>query len=267
MVTPMRLYWELAKRQFQRQLAYRTANFAGLVTNAFFGYVRAAIFLAAFQARPQIAGYDASAAVTYTWVTQALIMIVMLWGWWDVERTIRTGDVVADLSKPFSYLGYWLARDYGRALYFTIFRAAPTLLIGQLTFGIRWPAAPVTWLGLAASLVLAIAVSFAWRFILNLAAFWTTDARGLGNLAQVAVYALSGFVIPLPFYPDWLRPVLLALPFAAIIHVPANIFVERTTGAEVWAALGQQALWAVVMLGAAQLMVGLATRRVVIQGG
>lgn len=263
----MRLYWELAKRQFQRQLAYRTANLAGLVTNSFFGYVRAAIFLAAFQARPEIEGYDAHAAVTYTWVTQALIMIVMMWGWWEVERTIRTGDVVSDLAKPFSYLGFWLARDYGRALYFVLFRAAPTLLIGQVTFGIRWPTMPITWVTLAASLALAVAVSFGWRFLLNLAAFWTTDARGLGNVANVAVLILSGFMVPLPFFPDWLRSVLLALPFASIIHFPADIFVERTTGTAALAALGQQALWAVVMLAAAQLLAGAATRRVVIQGG
>ena len=42
----MRLYWEVAKRSFQRQLAYRAATLAGLVTNAFFGYLRGAVFMA-----------------------------------------------------------------------------------------------------------------------------------------------------------------------------------------------------------------------------
>ena len=56
-------------------------------------------------------GYDLQGAVTYTWITQAMIMVSSNWGWWDVEETIRTGDVVSDLSKPFSYVGFWLARD------------------------------------------------------------------------------------------------------------------------------------------------------------
>jgi hypothetical protein len=34
----MRLYWEVARRAVQRQLAYRTENLAGLFTNAFFGF-------------------------------------------------------------------------------------------------------------------------------------------------------------------------------------------------------------------------------------
>ena len=55
----MRLYWEVARRAMQRQFAYRTENLAGLVTNAFFGYLRAAVFLAVYQSHDR-----ASAATT-----------------------------------------------------------------------------------------------------------------------------------------------------------------------------------------------------------
>src|SRR5688572_7941423 len=127
------VYLAFARLAFRRQLAYPTANLAGLCTNAFFGYLRASVFTAVFLAVPaqsEIGGYDAQAATSYVWITQALIMVVHLWGWWLVETTIRTGDVVHDLARPISFLGYWLARDVGRALYFVLFRGLPTLLIG-----------------------------------------------------------------------------------------------------------------------------------------
>lgn len=263
----VRLYFELAKRAFQRELVYRTKNLAGLFTNACFGYLRAIPLLAAFQGRPEIAGYDQHQVLTWNWLVQALIMVVALWSWWDVEETIRTGDVVSDLAKPFSFLGFWLARDYGRAAYYVLFRCAPILLVGQLLFGLRWPTHPGTWLAFAISLFLAVAVSFAFRFMLNLSAFWTTDARGLGGLAMTASTFLSGFLIPLSFFPDWLRVVVAALPFAGTIQVPADIFLERLTGWALAAALAQQAGWAAIMLGAGQGLVLLATRRVVVQGG
>src|SRR5437868_14518963 len=91
----MRLYWEVARRALQRQMAYRTENLAGLVTNAFFGYLRAAVLLAMYQSTNNVAGYDATDSVTYAWITQAMIMVIALWGWWDVDQTIRTGDVVS----------------------------------------------------------------------------------------------------------------------------------------------------------------------------
>jgi ABC-2 type transport system permease protein len=263
----MRLYWEVARRALQRQLAYRTENLAGLVTNSFFGYLRAAFLLAVFQVTNNLAGYDAEAAVTYAWITQAMIMIVALWGWWDVEQTIRTGDVVSDLSKPFSYLGFWLARFLGRSLYFFVFRGAPIMLCGQVLFGLHWPSSVGAWIAFMLSTVLAVVVSFGWRFLLNMSAFWTTDARGLGGLAEGVAMFMGGFVLPVRLFPDWLQPIALALPWTAIVQVPADLFVERLTGSAALSALGLQAMWAVAMLGAAQLLTTVATRRVVIQGG
>jgi ABC-2 type transport system permease protein len=265
----MRLYWEVARRALQRQLAYRTENLAGLVTNIFFGYLRAAVFLAVYQNQvsDSIGGYDVGAAVSYMWITQAMIMIVALWGWWDVEETIRTGDVVSDLAKPFSYVGFWLSRDLGRATYFVAFRALPVLLAGQLLFGLRVPSSVGAWLAFVVSAVLATVVSFGWRFLLNVTAFWTTDARGLGALANTATMFLGGFVVPIRYFPDWLQPVVLALPFAAITQTPADLFVERVQGPPVALLLAHQIVWVVILVGAAQLATLLATRRVVVQGG
>ncbi len=267
------LYSAVLGMAFRRQLAYRTANLAGLATNAFFGLLRASLFLALFAAadatRPTINGYDAQSAATYTWVTQALIMVVNLWAWWDIEATIRTGDVVTDLARPFSYLGYWLARDYGRALYFILFRAIPTILIGQVTLsgGLRWPHEPLQFVALGVSVVFAVGISFAWRFLLNVSAFWTTDARGLGGLMSALVLFLGGFLVPLRFFPEWLQPLLFSLPFAGIIQTPTDLFIGRLTGQDALAALASQLFWMVAMLAAGQLTIMLAVRRVSLQGG
>jgi len=263
----MRLYWEVARRALQRQFAYRTENLAGLITNAFFGYIRAAVFVAVYQTATSLGGYDLQGAVTYTWITQAMIMVSSNWGWWEVEETIRTGDVVSDLSKPFSYVGFWLARDMGRATYFVFFRAAPILLAGQVLYGLHWPSSVGAWLAFAPGLWLSVVVSFGWRFLLNASAFWTTDARGLGAVALGVALFLGGFVVPIRYFPDWLQPVVLALPFASITQTPADLFVERIQGTDVLGLLALQVVWAIVLLGAAQLVTLLATRRVVIQGG
>jgi ABC-2 type transport system permease protein len=265
------LYSAVLGMAFRRQLAYRTANLAGLLTNSFFGLLRAYLFIALFSGDPQqtISGYDLQAAATYTWVTQALIMVVSLWGWWDIEATIRTGDVVTDLARPFSYLGYWLARDYGRAAYFVLFRGFPTLVFGQLTLGggLRWPDGPAMWLAFGLSLVLASTVSFAFRFLFNISAFWTIDARGMGGMLSAVVLFLGGFVVPLRFFPDWLQPLLLALPFAAIIQVPVDIFVGQLSGFAVLEALASQLIWALALVAVAQLVITQAVRRVSLQGG
>ncbi|HET7771571.1 MAG TPA: ABC-2 family transporter protein [Chloroflexota bacterium] len=265
----MRLYWEIGKRAFQRQLAYRTANLAGLVTNIFFGYVRAAVLLAAFEGSgaAAVAGYDAAGIVTFTWVTQAFLMVINLWGGMGVSETIQTGAVVSDLSKPFSYLGYWLARTLGQSAFFFLFRCVPIVFVGHLMFGLRWPQLPETWLALVVSGLLAILVSFSWNFLIELTGFWVVKTAGVRQFALGIVIFFSGFAIPIPLFPEWLQAIAHALPFAAITQIPVDLFLERHTGLDVIAALATQLFWAGLMLCAAQAMVSLATRHVVTQGG
>jgi ABC-2 type transport system permease protein len=262
------VYVEVARRAFQRQGAYRTANLAGIFTNCTFGYLRAVPLMAALAVRPQIEGYDAATAMTWNWLVQALIAVVALWGWWEVAATIRTGDVALDLARPIDYLGYWFARDAGRAAWFLAFRAVPIFLVGAVTAGVRWPQAPLTtWPLFVASLGLAVATSFAWRFLLNLMAFVLVDYRGVASLGLVTTTFLSGFLVPLAFFPPWARVVLEYLPFAAIVEAPATVFLELAGGLELVRILAVQAAWAVAMLGLARGGAAWATRRVVVQGG
>jgi ABC-2 type transport system permease protein len=152
-------------------------------------------------------------------------------------------------------------------VYFVVFRGAPIMLAGQLIFGLHWPSSGLAWLLFSASTVLAVVVSFGWRFVLNVSAFWTTDARGLGSVALAASMFLGGFVVPIRYFPDWLQPIVLGLPFASITQTPADLFVERLQGSAVVGVLVLQLGWAIALLVAAQLLTLLATRRVVIQGG
>ena len=70
----MRLYLELAKKSFQRQVAYRTAALAGLITNLFFGVLRASILIAVYNAQTNsVPNYSVRDAITYTGMTQAFI--------------------------------------------------------------------------------------------------------------------------------------------------------------------------------------------------
>ena len=266
--TSVRVYAELARRAWQRQRAYGNANLAGLFTNSFFGYIRVVPLIAAFASRPEISGYDRDAAITWNWLVQSLITIVALWGWWEVALTIRSGGVAIDLARPIHYLGYWLARDVGRAAYSTVYRFMPILIVGQLVSGLRWPEAPwLTWPAFLCSLILALFTSFAWRFLLNLGAFWLTDYRAIASLGLVATTFLSGFLVPLAFFPPAIRSILEVLPFAAIIQTPATVFLERAEGLDLALLLAEQLGWAIVMLGVAHWGAQVAMRRVTVQGG
>jgi ABC-2 type transport system permease protein len=263
----LRLDWEVARRGFARYAAYPAATLAGVWTNTIFGFLQAYILLALYENRADIGGYDATDAVTYVWFAQAMLMTVYAFSWFEVALRIRSGDVAADLARPLDPLRYWLAFDLGRALYHLLFRGIAPFVVGMLAFEVRLPESPATWIWVVASLTLAVVVSFAYRFLYNLAAFWLLDYRGIGVVAISTALLFSGFIVPLPFFPAWLEAVARVLPFAAMVQVPVDVFLEKVTGPEIVGVLLLQALWAAMLLGLARLVLGSAIRRVVIQGG
>lgn len=263
----MQLYWEVFLRGYRRYATYRASTIAGVFTNTMFGFFRAAVLVALFAQRDEIGGYDLSDSLTFIFIGQGLLMTVYLWGWWDIALQVRSGDIVTDLTRPFDFQGYWLSMDLGRAVYHAIFRGIPPFVVGAIVFDLYLPADVVMWFAFVVSVVLAVCVSFAMRFILNLSAFWLMDYRGVGALVSGVWTVLSGFAIPIAFFPDGLRLVAQALPFAAVIQVPIDIFLGKYQGIELLGMLAGQLGWALALLALGRLMLGAATRRVVTQGG
>ncbi|KWW97263.1 ABC transporter permease [Carbonactinospora thermoautotrophica] len=264
----MRVYLAAGWRAARRYATYRAATVAGAFTNTVFGFIRAYILIALWQARPGIGGYDVTDAVTFCFLGQALIApIAIFGGGLDLVERIRTGDVAIDLYRPVDFQGWWLAQDLGRAVYELVARGLPPFLAGALVLGVRLPGDPLTWAGFAAAVLLAILVSFGLRYLVALAAFWLLDARGVSAVALLCAAFFSGMVLPLVLFPGWLGTLAQALPWAATVQVPSDVFLGKHQGPALLEALAFQAAWALALLALGRLATRAAHRKVVVQGG
>lgn len=262
-----RLFVEVARRSVRRHFTYRAAAVAGLATNVFFGLLRASVLLALLGDRPSVDGLDARALVTYTGLTQAMLMYLSIFGWFDLMNTVSRGEVASDLLRPVSFLGFWFAQDVGRAVAGLVLRGVTLMAIYAALFDLVVPSSLGAWLALAASMVLALIVSFGFRFLVNLAAFWSPDARGIGRFAFTLGMFLSGFLMPLRFFPEWLQTVAKFTPFPAIVNTPVEVYLGVLEGRALALALLSQAAWAAALLLLARFVLSRATRKLVIQGG
>ncbi len=263
----MRLIWELAKRSWQRHLTYRAAAVAGLLTNLFFGLLRVALFLALYGGRGSVAGIDVQGVVTYTGLSQAVIAYLSIFGWYDLMDSIHTGEIASDLLKPLNLFTYWLAQDFGRAAVNFMTRGAGFMVIFALLFDISYPAGAGRWLALLVALALSWLVSFTWRFLINLAAFWSPNARGYGRFGFVVVWFFSGFLMPLRFFPDWVVETSKLTPFPHMVNTVVEVYLGVLDGPQLALALLNQALWAVALTALGQIVLRAGVRRLVILGG
>jgi ABC-2 type transport system permease protein len=263
----VRLYWELAVRGYQRSAIYRSAAISGAITNTFFGFLRAYVFIALYQTRPEVGGYSMVDALTFTFLTQAMIGPVEPWGSWRISETVQSGQIATDLSRPFDFQLYWLVQDYGRALHQFLLRSIAPTLVAMAFFEMRFPPDLLHWVAMFCSFVIAIAVSFGWRFCLNLSTFWMLDYRGVAALSALPSLLLSGFYVPLPMFPEEIRPLLYLNPLASMVQVPIDVYLGKSVGAELAMALAGQVFWAIALLLAGRVLLRFALRKLVVQGG
>lgn len=259
--------WEVAVRSFRRQATYRGATLAGVFTNTVFGFILAYVLLAVLRQRPSIGGFSAEDAVTFTFVMQGMLMVIGVFGSTDIADRIRTGDIVSDLYRPVDFQAYWLADAYGRSSFYALARGVPPFVLGALVFHLRLPDSIETSAAFALSVLLAIAISFGWGFIIQLTAFWLLDVRGPNQVGWLTAQFFAGVFVPVVFFPSWLSAIAYGTPFPAMAQLPVEIFLGKHHGLDLVPVYAQQLAWAIAVLAVGRILLVRAMHKVVVQGG
>ncbi|MGH3428441.1 MAG: ABC transporter permease, partial [Mycobacteriales bacterium] len=192
-----RAFVALVGSGFRRWSSYKQATFAAAFTNSAFGFLKCYVLLAVVHAQHRVGGYDAEQLVTYVWLGQGLLGVVTLWGWTELSDRVKSGDVAIDLLRPTDPLPAYYAADLGRAGHAALTRLIIPLCVGAVAFGLYVPHRPQTVGVLLVSIVAAVSISFAVRYLVNLTAFWVLDARGFIAAWMVCGNIATGLMVPL----------------------------------------------------------------------
>lgn len=157
---------------------------------------------------------------------------------------IREGGLVKYLTRPFSY--FWLA--FISELPWRVFQGGLGVLIFFFfalffTSLVQLTRDPFILILSLLIIVSAYMLSFVFKMILGLSAFWVTDFWGLQQLVEVAALSFAGFLMPLEFYPKLLEQVAYILPFSYIIYFPVIAIQGKLSVLQLFQVLGTQALW------------------------
>lgn len=263
----MTLFFRIVRLAVQQQLAYRAATLSGLATNFFFALLRVSVLIALYGDQTEINGLSLHGAITFVAVSQAMIAFLFIFGSTDVMQTVYSGSIGTDLLRPMNLFSLWMARDLGRSLVNLVARGMVLIAAFALLYPIQVPSRLDQWLVLPLALLLGWLVSYAWRFLVNLSAFWTPDARGFGRVAFMLSQLLAGFVMPLRLYPDWFIEICQWTPFPALFNTSVEVFLGILEGPELALSLLNQVVWFLILAVLCQVVLKAGVRRLVIQGG
>ena len=264
----MSAYPALAAAGFRRFSTYRAATAAGALTNSVFGAIKAAVLVGTVSAAGgAVAGYDATQAATFAWVTQALLAPVNVFAGDEVAQRVRTGDIAVDLARPVDpQLAAW-AGDLGRAAFMFLPRGVPPLVLGIVLTGLALPSDPRSYLLGFVSVVLGVSISFSARWLVSLTAFWLTEIRGILMLYTVVATVLTGLAIPVRWFPDRLRTLAHATPFPSMLQSPIDVLTGTAAGGAALELVAVQLVWLAGLVLAGRVLLAVGARRLVVQGG
>lgn len=264
----VRVLAALAGAEFRRYVTYRQATVAGAFTNTVFGFVRCYTLLSVAAVTGRMAGYDPAQLVTFVWVGQGLLAVINYWGQQELPERVRTGQVVSDLLRPVDLMAAFLAADTGRAGHAMLTRFVVPVVAGLIFFDLYLPAHAWTYVLFAVSVVLAVLLCSACRYIVALSAFWLLDVRGMQMVWSVASGAGSGLYFPVTVLPDWLVVALwVGTPFPSLLQATLDVLVERGGPGHGVLLVAGQAAWLLVVIWLGRVVQARAVRRLVVQGG
>lgn len=261
----MRAYVEYGIKSFSKNLAYRSEVWLRILGNVVTILIQVSIWRAMLGSRSDT-GVSISEMITYTIVTTTISILEMSNVLSVVDDGLRSGNIAMQLLKPMRYPAYLFCEEWGNVMYRLTFTLIPTFLIAWFFFGFHFPAA-ASLLPFFMAILISIAMSFAFGYLISLLAFWFMTTFSLRWIYWGMRTLFSGAFLPLWFFSGTWETVAHALPFQYLGFVPAAIYLGKMTGGEMYAAIGIGLLWIALLYMLLEVLWKQAVRRLIIQGG
>jgi len=265
----MKAYFALFSARFRMLLQYRAAAIAGFGTQLAFGLILVMILEAFYRSGNAEQPLTQAQAVTYTWLGQAFLGMLPYTANPDpeVRDMIRSGAVAYELTRPLDLYTLWYARAIASRSAPTLLRCFPLLFVAYLFLGMTLPPSLASGAAFLVSLLAALFLVSAFSVLITVSLMWTVSGDGIARLLPSLVFLCCGLIIPLPLFPDWAQGILNILPFRGMADAPFRLYLGHLPPGDVFAIVAHQLLWTLAFVLLGKWLVGLGSRRLVVQGG
>lgn len=259
-----RKYWALTEKGFREASEYRLSA----ITSFLNAWIFIGLYWAVWSAIASSGQLSSSLneIISYIAVAQVVRQVFNMGpeGWFG-DR-IRRGTITNELKRPISIRAQNYFHELGWAIFRTITRGIPVLLVGIVFLNVQIPSA-INLFGFIVSTFLSLNLVISFAYIFAMLVFWTKIDWSL-RMTRVTLQDLfSGIMFPLFLLPESLKQVFFALPFHSMVDTPVSIFLGQKTGLAIIEAMGIQVIWTIIFLIIGTLLWIKAKKKLTVQGG
>ena len=260
-------YLYVYKVQILKSLAYKFDVYGNIIMQTIIMIATAFFWKALFKNAESMGGVSVDTMLTYTVISSMISVVLITNVEWRITESVQTGAIAIDLMRPVNIFGVFFAENLGSVTALFFQNLLPIFIIGSLFIKLPAPRSAPQFMLFLISLVLAFFINWYLSVIFGMFSFKVIEMSALIQVKKHLVRLLSGSMIPLWFFPNWLRSVLEILPFPYIYQLPLSIYVEHYTSESLVRGLLIQILWVMALFIIETRLEKQAIKHVMVQGG
>jgi ABC-2 type transport system permease protein len=117
------------------------------------------------------------------------------------------------------------------------------------------------------SVIMAVLINLSIDFFVGCIILYTMSTWGVNIMKEVIVLLLSGATIPLAFFPEPLKTIVMYLPFQAVYNAPLSQLIGEYSYAERFQMLGVQFFWVIAVFVISELFWRKSVKQITVNGG
>ena len=267
----MKSYLSYFILKFKTGLQYKAAAIAGMSTQFFFGIIYVSVYIAFYNSDSSNLPMPLDQLVSFLWLNQCFFSLIFMW-YKDKEilNLIKKGNIAYELCRPQDLYFMWYFKILGERLSNVVLRFLPVMIIAlllpspyNLDLTITIPRLLLFLLSLILSSVLVVAIILLFHII----CLYTLDEKGIVNMFMVMTDILSGLVLPIPFFPNFLQKICNILPFRYVSDFPFRLYVGNVSLLDGINGVIIQIIWIIILFIIGKSLMNNALKKTVVQGG
>lgn len=267
----MKQYLSLFKIRFVNTLQYRTAAFAGLLTQGAFGLMYILLFKAFYAQGNVPAGFTVTQMMSYIWLQQ--IFFVLFFPVNNnamISSQIEQGNLCYELVRPMNLYANWFTTLYSERLSKTLLRFIPISILAfclPASLGISLPVSVPAFLLFVFNLIIASMLVIAINTLAYCLMMKTMSSIGIFSIISTITSLFSGAMVPLPLTPSWFQKICEFLPFSYINDLTFRTYVGSIPLNQALVKTVIQVVWLIALVLIGNFWVKKNLKKVEVQGG
>ncbi|KKP35841.1 MAG: ABC transporter permease protein [candidate division TM6 bacterium GW2011_GWF2_32_72] len=263
----LKKYLAIVKISFSNKMAYTVDLISEILFLTFIFSILYFLYLATSKVAPS-SPVEKLSLVQTMWIVFCVNVFVALRGRgvsYLLKDEILSGQIAYQLNRPYSYIIFHFAQDFGTRLPLILFGGPFMGLFVYFLVGIPQISVLFLLLGVLMLFIGAI-IAFLIQFCIGLCAFWIGDVDPIRWIYLQIMVVAGGASVPLAFFPVFIRKIVLLLPFSNVAYGASRILVGCHHD-DVLFYLGMQIFWLIMMLIITKILFRTGVKNVVICGG